>query len=369
MIELVVLYGAAAAVVLALLAVRLVRMPRNVPLWAVTGVVACLLIAFPFGVAADHRVSVFGLAPMFVRLLQHGVLLVGANLLVFFFVFSTMDARSAWRRTLWYVVPLPIALAAMMWAAFTAPAGAPADGRSTLAGAVLFSVADAYLAIGFAAAFVWSRRYARVVNARLARGLRIASWGMAAIVGADCLFIPSIVITQINPGHVSVAIASVLSFVGASLLLLPGTALFLLGVAYPAVAARWSAFRVWRRHLRAYRDLRPLWTALSTEFPENALTRAEISPWRDALTFSGVHRRYYRRVIECRDGLVLVSPYLTTEAADDAPLAGRLRDALARHAAGQEPPCQAMPVAVPPQRGLDADVAELVDLSRSLRPS
>ena len=368
MIELVVLYGATAAIVLAVLATRLVRMPRNVPLWAVTGVVACLLIAFPLGIAADHNIAILRLPPMFTRLLQHGVLLVGATLLVYFFVFSTGDARLAWRRTAWYLILLPVALGAMTWAAFATPADAPADSHS-ITGTVLFSVADAYLAVGFGAAFVWSRRYARIVSTRLSRGLRIASWGMAAIVGADCLFIPSIVISQTNPGPVGKSAATALSFVGASLLLLPGTALFLLGVCYPAVAARWAAFRVWRRHLRAYRDLRPLWAALHAEFPEDALARVEIAPWRDALTFTGVHRRYYRRAIECRDGLVRISPHLTVQKPDNGPFAIQLRQALEHHAAGESAPSQAIPIAVPRQRGLEADVAELVKLSRSLRPN
>jgi hypothetical protein len=35
-----------------------------------------------------------------------------------------------------------------------------------------------------------------------------------------------------------------------------------------------------------------------------------VGRWRDLSRLRGVHRRYYRRVIECQDGLVQVSPYL-----------------------------------------------------------
>jgi hypothetical protein len=84
-----------------------------------------------------------------------------------------------------------------------------------------------------------------------------------------------------------------------------------------------------------------------------------------------VHRRYYRRVIECRDGLVRISPYLARyridPGADASTLASRLKDALRAHAEGEPVPPQAMPVAIPQGDGLDADVHELVALARALR--
>jgi hypothetical protein len=78
--------------------------------------------------------------------------------------------------------------------------------------------------------------------------------------------------------------------------------------------------------------------------------------------FGSVHRRYYRRVIECRDGLVRISPYLDT-AGDD--LARDLKAALrTTQEHGTRP---AVGVAIPDRDGLDADVEQLVTLSEALR--
>jgi hypothetical protein len=94
-----------------------------------------------------------------------------------------------------------------------------------------------------------------------------------------------------------------------------------------------------------------------------------VSPWRDALSLRSVHRRYYRRVIECRDGLVRISPYLANLGVDPAELAvpeqlaHQLTDALRAHAAGETVPPQAIPIAMPQGDGLDADVDRLIELS------
>lgn len=85
-----------------------------------------------------------------------------------------------------------------------------------------------------------------------------------------------------------------------------------------------------------------------------------------------MHRCYYRRVIECREGLVRISPYLYnakpagTEPLTPAMWAAHLQVAL-RARANQLPPTgQPMVLASPRGRDLDADVAELLALSRAV---
>src|SRR5205807_5920314 len=99
------------------------------------------------------------------------------------------------------------------------------------------------------------------------------------------------------------------------------------------------------------------------------LSRVPSGRWRDALRLRGVHRRYYRRVIECRDGLVRVSPYLAGAGDLDQPghLASALRAALRARADGAPVTGAALPVAAPDGEGLDADVRQLVALSKALR--
>jgi hypothetical protein len=159
-------------------------------------------------------------------------------------------------------------------------------------------------------------------------------------------------------------------FAGIALILL-GIMVFLVGVAYPAAVMRLAAVRIWWQHRTVYRRLAPLWTVLHQEFPEDALSRVPGGPWRDALSLRGVHRRYYRRVIECRDGLVRISPYLGSlgEQAEAAALAERLREGLRAHASGAPVPSKPTPVAIPSGDGLDADVHELLALSSALQTS
>ncbi|MGN5380970.1 MAB_1171c family putative transporter [Streptomyces lasalocidi] len=133
---------------------------------------------------------------------------------------------------------------------------------------------------------------------------------------------------------------------------------------------RLAGFRIWRQHRRTYRRLRPLWQLLHEAFPEDALHREPVGKWREDLTVRGVHRRYYRRVIECRDGLVRVSPYLALQDVRDGGtpevLVGHLRSALRSQAAGEPAPTQAIAVALPGEDSLDADARQLVALSDAL---
>ncbi|NBH02891.1 MAB_1171c family putative transporter [Amycolatopsis sp. SID8362] len=361
-------YGIVSAIVLLWLVLRLARNPRNTALRSVTALVACLAIAFPFGAAADMGAHVLGLPPMISRLVQHGLLLVGVYSLVCFFLFSARERAAARRRAGWYAIPLLAAEAVLVVAALATPVSVRTNDQSVPSVAVFFIAADVFMAIGFAAAAVWAHRYAREAVGRLARGLRIAAIGLVAIVVANCLFVPAIVVTllyDVGATDDSGSAGTALGAFAATFLLMPGVLLFLLGVTYPAVATRLGAMRIWWRHRRLHRQLAPLWTVLHSQFPDDALDRVPAAPWRDAFRLRGTHRRYYRRVVECRDGLVRISPYLT-QTDDAADLPSRLKQALGAHAAGEPAPTKAIPVALPAGEGLDADVRELVRLARGL---
>ncbi len=132
---------------------------------------------------------------------------------------------------------------------------------------------------------------------------------------------------------------------------------------------RVHAARVWARHRRVYRELAPLWKLLHQAFPQDALTRVPASSrLRSRLSPRGVHWRYYRRVIKCRDGLVRISPRLARPDPSWASpqLAHRLLAAIRSLPAAPLTPRQAVPIAIPPASSLDADAGELVRLSREL---
>jgi hypothetical protein len=353
------------------------RSPEDVRRWAVTGLVAGWSVAYPFGIAASDGVEFLGVDAMTARYLQHALLLVAAYSLVCFFQFSALEPALARGRAIRDGVVLIVAIVILTVANLMIPAGlrvpaatvtsTPGEGPVGVTSIAIFYVAaNSYLLYAFAAACGWTRRYARGAEPRLRRGLRIASIGLGAISLAGATFVASNISRWAGtPAPPPVVLTSIF-------LLLLGIVLFVVGMAYPTVKTRAAAFRVWRRHRRAYRRLRPLWTVLNEQFPQDALSRVPAGRLRDALTLRSVHRRYYRRVIECRDGLVRISPYLAgvgtdpAELADPERLAGQLSDALRAHAAGETVSSQAIAIALPAEDSLEADVDRLIELSQAV---
>jgi hypothetical protein len=352
------------------------RSPRDGRRWAVAGLLAGWAIAYPFGIAASVGTDFLGVDAMNARYLQHALLLVAAYSLVCFFQFSALEVRLATRRATWEAVGLLVALVIMTVANLAIPADlrVPAATVTSTPGggpvgvtsiAAFYIAANSYLLYAFAAAAVWTRRYARGAEPRLRRGLRVASVGLVGISLAGATFVASNLSRWAGaPAPPPIVITSIF-------LLLLGIVLFVVGIAYSTVVMRLAALRVWSRHRRAYRQLRPLWTVLNERFPEDSLSRVPASRWRDAVSLRGVHRRYYRRVIECRDGLVRISPYLANldpmELAVPERLARQLTDALRAHAAGETVAPQAIPIAMPQGDCLDADVDRLIELSHAVQ--
>jgi hypothetical protein len=353
------------------------RSPGDVRRWSVAALLAGWSVAYPFGIAASRGVVFLGVDAMNARYIQHALLLVAAYGLVCFFQFSALEPALARRRAARDAVVLAVALVVLTVANIVIPAdlrtpaatvtSTPGEGPVGVAGIAIFYItANSYLLYAFAAACGWTRRYARGAEPRLRRGLRIASLGLAAISLAGATFVASNISRWAGtPAPPPVVITSVF-------LLLLGITLFVGGMAYSTVATRLVALRVWRRHRRAYHRLRPLWTVLNKHFPQDALSRVPASRWRDAFTLRSVHRRYYRRVIECRDGLVRISPYLANltedpaERADPERLARQLSEALRAHASGETVPSQAIPLALPSEDSLESDVDRLIELSRAV---
>lgn len=354
---------------------QLSRAPQDMPLRSVTFCLLSALIAFPFGTEpVAHAVDgVLGAGAA--ELLQNVLLLSCVYWLMCFYLHSASDPARGRRRARLEAVPL--ALAAVL--ATLAMAATPVHERGgtyDTADMQVDGVAGFYLAAGLylgyalSMALWWTRKYARISQGPLATGLRLTALSMAAMVLADTVRQVFVVIRWAGGPDSSPLLT------GANLTLQCAVPLFVVGVSYPGVATRVSAVRVWWRHRRAYHRLGPLWTALHQAFPEDELTRMPTARWSDRLLLRGVHRRYYRRVIECRDGLVRISPYLAPSAPADIPaadgddawapeLAGRLRAALRAHADGGEAPSQAVPVGLPAEETLDGDARRLVVLSNA----
>jgi len=361
--------GIVAFTALAVMLSLLVRRPHDPRLRSVTGLVAGWAIGYPFGRAAAYGRWFLGLDPMVCQLIQHVMLQIGVYGLICFFVFSALDDTRARRQALIQLGPLVLGISAMTWAVLAIPGdlrvaaalvthslgGGP---TGVLAITVFYAVGNGYLLYGFAAMFVWARRYAGGAEPRLRRGLLITSTGLGLLVPADAIFVASNVSRYFGEPLPRWLLTTAVWF------LLPGVLLCCIGVVYPIAAMRLSAMRLWLRHLRAYHRLAPLWTLLHQSFPEDALHR--VPSKRDAFSLRGVHQRYYRRVIECRDGLVRISPYVA-EAPEELPLADRLRAGLETRKSGAVSLRRPIALAVPDGDGLDADVRELEKLAVALR--
>jgi hypothetical protein len=195
---------------------------------------------------------------------------------------------------------------------------------------------------------------AREAPAGLPRlGLRTIAAGWALICFAAVLTTVAVVLA----GAVSPAVATPAPYVqGAGILLAVGGAL--------APAGR--RVRVVLGEYRSLLVLRPLWTAMRDAFPEVIL----FSPGRAVVELAGVddvRLRLYRRVIEIRDGMLVLRPYLCggvpeTPQAEAAAIA----EALRRRARGVAPSAES-PGFAPVGPEMADEVAWLSRVSRAYR--
>ncbi|MBV9312896.1 MAG: hypothetical protein JO100_03950 [Pseudonocardia sp.] len=225
----------------------------------------------------------------------------------------------------------------------------------------------AWYAVLIALRAAW--KYARISRRRSSSfGLRIISVAL----GGKCIGAAGRTFS-IVAGWLHYPTSELFNTIAGSVLWISQTG-FLVGVVYPSIADRVRATRRWFEHQCAYHRLEPLWTALHNVYPQTMLHQVPRSKMRHLLFWQSMHRRYYRRVIECRDGLVYISPYLPrpSQGANEPVVRTAEQWAVALHAAlsavsNHYPPVGgAMPVASPASPDLDSDAAELVALSRAL---
>lgn len=354
---------------------QLVRAPHDLPLRAVTFCLVSAAIAFPFGLPAGARWVDSVITPGTAKWAQNVMLLIAVYWLMCFYLFSAEDTENGRRRARWELLPLGFAVTAITVAILATPVDLRghtfSTGDMTSTGvAAFYFFGGLYLFYAIATALRSTWRHAGSSRRPLSTGLRIAAIGMAGMVISSGVR-SVLVIIRWRGGSPDPQIAGT-----AGLALSIAIPLFVIGVIYPSVATRWAAGRVWWQHRRQYHRLRPLWTLLHDAYPEHVLGRVPTAGRRDMLSLRAVHRRYYRRVIECRDGLVWISPYLAQERARSGEsedkacpteLAGLLRAALRARSEGRTVDVRATRVAMPEGEGLDDDVRELIDLADALR--
>ncbi|MBA8824245.1 hypothetical protein FHX42_001574 [Saccharopolyspora lacisalsi] len=370
---------------------RLARSPRDRGLWVIVIALVLLLLGEAFMITALRALSDGAITPGAGKLIQNCALALGFYAVMLFFLLSASGTRYATGRAEerprvplrgWWDGVAVVAVCAVLSLSMAATpprlqAGSyPASGRLQDAAlerpevVAFYAVALVYFTYSCSAAAVWAVRYGRESSARVRFGLWLAAAGMVLFGIASAgrgLYVAS--------AGVGLAVPDMLA-TGATSLIEIGAVLWISGLLAVGIAARWATLRVWLHHRRQYRALRPLWARLHRAFPEDALDHTHREPgqlWRDRLSAAQVHRAFWRRAIECRDGLSKLSPWLRDVGcdpdADPAEQADAVRRALELRASGHTPSSSApLLVAAPTTTTatVDTDVSQLVRLARAL---
>ncbi|MGX1675586.1 MAB_1171c family putative transporter [Streptomyces sp. NPDC055400] len=353
---------------------QLSKAPSDRPLRSVTLCLTCAAasypVAMPGGATGLDTVAGDGAA----KVAQNLLLLATVYFLMCFYLYAAADERRGRRR-----VRAEAALVLVVGVAITAAAASVP--HRELAGsfattdmtvwqvAFFYAVAGVYLMYALTVAGLWTRRYARLSMRPHSTGLWAAGAGMVGMATA-CAMRAVIVAARWRGAAVS---DSVLLCV--ALILVCSSLLFVLGITYPGLRTRLSLCRLWLRHRREHARLEPLWLLMTEAAPHVVLKSDSRSRW-DQWRARGVHRRHHRRFVECRDGLVEISPYLESNPRSDAVsdetnvdrVAEQLRAAVYSRRSGV-PTNAATPTmpTLPGPRSREADMQELLALSDALR--
>lgn len=350
---------------------HLYRHPSSAPLRAFTLCLVFACASYPL-VSSGGASYVDALAGQGTAKLGRTVLaLAGSYSLMCFYLYSAADAAAGRRRARWEGVVVLLMIAAALITAGYVPTSAFVGDFATADRAVpqlmvFYVIVDLYLFYVLAMATWWTCVYARKSSRPYAVGLWTAAAGLSGQVIA-CAVRLAILALRWWTGHVP----DTLTTGTGAFPLLAGVA-FTAGITYPAACTRVMAIRLWLRHRRLHRQLEPLWLLLTRAYPETVLhtTTASGTAWGG---LRGVHLRCHRRIIECRDGLVRISPHISRRALADPSgaagpvvLAAELRRA-ARAVEQGLPACyEPVLLAVPSHGAVDADVQQLVALSLAL---
>ena len=373
-------------------AYRLVRHPRDRGLRVIVLALVAMLLGEQFAITALRRLSAEAITPGVGKVVQNCSLSVGFCAVMVFFLLSASGTRLATGPRgqrpkppvrVWWDGALVVLVCGVLAAAVASTPGPlqavayPSSGRVQDAAlqrpevVVFYLVAVAYFAYAAGSSAVWAVRYGRESSVRARVGLRLVAAGMVLFALGSAARGVYVVLRAGGAGAVELLPES------AQRLIQLGAVLWVLGLLVVGLAARWAGLRVWLRHRRDFHALRPLWEPLHRAFPEDALdahTRREPGLlWRDRISPGQVHRAYWRRAVECRDGLSKLSPWLRDvgyRAQDPAEQqAAAVRRALELRAAGHEPSSAApLLVAAPAaaETTVDTDVGELLRLARAM---
>ncbi len=295
------------------------------------------------------------------RVAFYALLAIGVAALVVVFFFPDRVSRE--RRAGWEALPLVASLIGLQITMLVIPEEIRTETISEWTvqnwGFALFMlIASGYLAYGFLACVNSVRKFYATADGylRVSLGLLMAGLGFLAL-GA----IAQIVFVAVSAMNVArspwlVTTNRVLATVG--------VVSFLLGISYPMVYSRVQSLVANRRRRRLDTELLPLWRLVTGAVPEVVLPdTGQLSPTT----------RLHRRVVETRDALTQLSPYLPPvfEYAQVDVQVRLLRSAVSElsavaDGAGDKISGAVRDLAPADGEGLEADAAPLIRLSEEL---
>lgn len=298
------------------------------------------------------------------RLSIYCLLAIGVAALVVVFFYGTTEEQRQ-RRAGVEAIPLVVTLIGLNVAMLATPVPVRTEHMSDwtvhhVGYALFFVIADCYVAYGMAACVVSIGRYVRHAEGYLRHSLIILSTGLG-LLGVAALIQTLYVVTaglHVAHLHVLLNVAAVLALLGA--------VLFLAGICYPLVRARVMSFLYDRRHRSQYRELEPLWALTTSALPGVVLP----SPPQGAFDGSIIWL-FQRRVVEIRDALLQLSPYLPDDfdELESAAQATALRDAVNTYVDLGGSAGAVRQVLAGAGDDLDSDAAPLLRISRELARS
>ncbi|MGV9709768.1 MAB_1171c family putative transporter [Gordonia sp. NPDC003424] len=290
------------------------------------------------------------------RVLFFGLLAVGVAALIVVFFFPDHSTRE--HRAGIEAIPLVAAIVGLQITMLIIPIDMRTESLSdwtvsNIAYALFVLIASGYLAYGFLACVHSVRRFFRLADGYLKISLGLLVAGLMALALSALLQISFVVIASIGLGGwnwllTCSQVASIVGVVG-----------FLIGISYPMLHARWHAVTAGRRHRHDAEELLPLWTLLTDAIPEVVL------PAGRGMAPSMLLRR---RVVEIRDALTQLSPFLTEDfdVVDDAARAELLWAAVDEYTEVGRVRGAVRDVVPSEVADLDEDAAPLIRLSRAL---
>ncbi|GLV86391.1 hypothetical protein Slala03_60800 [Streptomyces lavendulae subsp. lavendulae] len=330
------------------------------------------ILSFPEVNTAIDRATTAGVG----KVVFNQVYLSGLFTLILVFVSATPGPEADYRRHLRINAGL---LAGVLTILIALMLATPAEMRShSLATpnmaqpsiAAFYFVGNAYFVHAYLTSGLWALRYARRASRNLGLGLLAMGLGLLGLTVTSVNRVVLVALRIDEPGSHKAFNALNWSLSDWSM------GIVLVGICYAGGVQLVTRVRSVVHHRRMYHELAPLWKALTAAYPELVLNRPPSeSGWRSVRRSRTHERRFYRRLIECRDGLVRLSPYLT-RVAPDADLARAPAGQLALHVAealAVKPPTEsphtelpAALVASPAGSDLGADARQLIALSHAL---